>query len=97
MAELDLTRAQDCIAKALSAMEGFEVPLASWRVQATAFELYQNSGNRDLAERHLALSRETVMKLANSLPTEEPLRQTYLSAPVIRKILGNDVEKSKVA
>ena len=97
MAELDLTRAQDCIAKGLSAMEGFEVPLASWRVHATAFELYQNSGNRDLAERHLAFSRETVMKLANSLPTEEPLRQTYLSAPVIRKIVGNNVEKSKVA
>jgi hypothetical protein len=97
MAELDLTRAQDCIARGLSAMKGFEVPLASWRVHATAFELYQNSGNRDLAERHLALSRETVMKLANSLRTEEPLRQTYRSAPVIRKILGNDVEKSKIA
>jgi tetratricopeptide (TPR) repeat protein len=94
MQELDLPRAQDCIAKGLAAMEGFEVPLASWRVHATAFELYQNSGDRDLAERHLALSREIVMKLANSLPTEEPLRQTYLSAPVIRKILGDDVAKS---
>jgi hypothetical protein len=77
-------------------MGGFEVPLAAWRVHATAFELYQNSGNRDLAERHLALGHETVMKLANSLPTEEPLRQTYLSAPVIRKILGNDVEKPRL-
>ena len=52
MAELDLTRAQDCIARGLSAMEGFGVPLACWRVHATAFELYQNSGNRDLAEHH---------------------------------------------
>jgi len=89
MAALDQTRAQDCIANGLSAMEDFEVPLAAWRVHATAFELYQNSGDRDLAERHLALSRETVIKLANSLPTEEPLRQTYLSAPVVCKILGN--------
>jgi len=97
MAELDLTRAQDCIAKGLSAMEGFEVPLAAWRVHATAFELYQNSGDRDLAERHLVLSRETLMKLANSLPTEEPLRQTYLSAPMVRKILGDSVEKPNVA
>jgi tetratricopeptide (TPR) repeat protein len=86
MAAHDLTRAQDCIAKGLSAMEGFEVPLAAWRVHATAFELYQNSGDRDSAERHLAHSREAFMKLANSLPTEE-LRQTYLSAPVVRKIL----------
>jgi len=30
------TRAQECIAKRLSAMEGFEVPLAAWRVHATA-------------------------------------------------------------
>jgi DNA-binding winged helix-turn-helix (wHTH) protein/tetratricopeptide (TPR) repeat protein len=91
MAERDLTRAHDCIAKGLSAMEGFEVPLAAWRIHATAFELYQNSGDRDSAERHLALSRETIMKLANSLPAEEPLRQTFLSAPTVRKILS-DVE-----
>jgi tetratricopeptide (TPR) repeat protein len=89
MAELDLTRAQDCIAKGLSAMEGFEVPLAAWRVHATAFELYQNSGDRDLAERHLALSRDTIMKLANSMSAEEPLRQIFLSAPMVRKILGD--------
>jgi hypothetical protein len=28
------------------------------------------------------------MKLANSLPAQEPLRQTFLSAPAIRKIVG---------
>jgi len=87
IAELDLARAQDYIVEGLSTMEGFEVPLASWRIHATAFELYQNSGDRDLAERHLALSRDTIMKLANSLPTEEPLRQIFLSARIIRKIL----------
>jgi DNA-binding winged helix-turn-helix (wHTH) protein/tetratricopeptide (TPR) repeat protein len=89
IAELDLTRAHHCIAKGLSAMEGFEVPLAAWRVHATAFELYQNSGDPDLAERHLALSRATIMKLANSISAEEPLRRTFLSAPMIRKILGD--------
>ena len=88
MAELDLTRAQDCIAKGLSAMEGFEVPLAAWRVHATAFELYQNSGDRDLAERHLALRHDTIMKLANSMSAEDPLRTKFLSAPAIRKVLG---------
>ena len=38
LAELDLPRAQECIARGLSTMEGFEVPLAAWRVHATAFE-----------------------------------------------------------
>jgi tetratricopeptide (TPR) repeat protein len=85
--ELDLSKAQDYIDGGLSAMEGFEVPLAAWRVHATAFELHQNLGNRDLAQRHLALSRETITKLANSMSAEEPLRHTFLSAPEIRKIL----------
>ena len=35
----DFTRARDCIANALSTMEGFEVPLAGWQVHATAAEL----------------------------------------------------------
>jgi hypothetical protein len=87
IAECDPTRAQDCIAKALSTMEGFEVPLASWRVHGTASELYRNSGNQASADLHLALSRETIMKLANSMPAEEPLRQTFLTAPVVHKIL----------
>ncbi len=88
LAELDLTRAQECIAKGLSTMEGFEVPLAAWRLHATAAELYQRMNRRAAAKKHRELSRATMMKLANSLPSEEPLRQTFLSAPAIRKILG---------
>lgn len=96
LAELDAPRAQECIAKALSTMEGFELPLAAWRVHATAFELYQNSGDRDLADCHVALSRKTIMKLANSLPAEEPLRQIFLSSPLVGKILaGSDTPESR--
>jgi DNA-binding winged helix-turn-helix (wHTH) protein/tetratricopeptide (TPR) repeat protein len=90
MAEGDPTRAQDCIAKALSAIEGFEVPLASWRVRATAGTLYRNSGDRDLSEHHLLLSRDTIMKLANSMLAVEPLRQIFLSSPLVRTILGDN-------
>ncbi len=95
MAELDLTRARDCIAKGLSAMEDYEVPLAAWRAHATAFELYRNAGDRDSAERHLALSRDTIMKLANSLPEEEPLRHIFLSSPMISRICGDDKTRPK--
>ncbi len=69
-------------------MEGFEVPLAAWRIHSTAADLYGWMKSRELAEHHLALSRETIMKLANSLPAAEPLRQIFLSAQMIRKILG---------
>src|SRR5271157_6331869 len=43
----------------------------------------------DAAKKHRELSRATIMKLANSLPVEEPLRQIFLSAPIVRKILGD--------
>jgi hypothetical protein len=87
MADLDMAGAEDFIAKGLSTMEGFEVPLANWRVHGTAAELYARTDNSELAEYHRALSRDTIMNLANSLPPADPLRRTFLSAPVIRKIL----------
>jgi hypothetical protein len=87
MAELDITRARDCIAKGLATMEGFEVPLASWRVHAVAAEFHERTGDSELAESYLALSRDTIMKLANSLPAEEPLRKAFISDPLIRKVL----------
>ncbi len=89
IAEVDLEGARDCIAKALSTMEGFEVPLAAWRVHATAAELHARSGNNDLVEHHREIGRATIMKLANSLGPEAPLRTTFLSVPSVRKVLGN--------
>ena len=92
IAEQDLDRAQGFIAKALESIEGFEVPLAHWRVHSTASELHRALGNRELAEHHRESSSATIMKLANSLPADEPLRKIFLSAPLVRKIL----EDSKI-
>jgi hypothetical protein len=89
IAGVDLEGAQDCIAKAISTMEGFEVPLAAWSVHATASELFARSGDNSRVDYHRELSRATIMKLANSLGPEEPLRTTFLSAPSVRKVLGN--------
>jgi DNA-binding winged helix-turn-helix (wHTH) protein len=87
LGEGEWRRAKDCIARAVEEMEGFEIPLTAWRVHATAFELYQHMGEPDVAEGHRELSRATIMKLANSLPADEPLRKTFLSAPVVQEIL----------
>jgi hypothetical protein len=89
MAEGDATRAQECVAKALSTTVGFEVPLAARRVHATATELYTLAGDRKSAKRHREHSRATIFKLANSLPADLPLRKTFLSAPAVRKMLSD--------
>ena len=83
----DWKRAEECIVKALATIEGYEVPLAAWRVHGTAANLYARARKKDFAEQHCELSRATIMKLANSLGSEEPLRKTFLSATSVRKIL----------
>jgi hypothetical protein len=88
LAASELERAQDCITKALSAMEGYETPLAEWRVQATAAELSELRGNSGAAKHHRELSRATVLRLAHSLPGDDPLRKTFLSTPSISAIVA---------
>ena len=91
LAEDNRSRAQECIARALSTMEGFEVPLAAWRVHATATELYILARDKKSAKHHRELSRATILKLAESLPAEDPLRKTFLSAPTVAKILDDPI------
>lgn len=86
-AEGDFNRAQSCIGHALSAMEGFEVPLAAWRAHGTAAELSTRRGNGAAAEQHRASSRATILRLADSLPLDEPPRARFLSAPSVRRIV----------
>ena len=59
------------------------------------FELYGRTGIRDLAEHYRALSRDTILKLANSLPAADPLRRTSFFAPAIRTILGERLSHSR--
>jgi DNA-binding winged helix-turn-helix (wHTH) protein len=94
MAGEDWTRAEDCIAEALSTMEGYEVPLAAWRIHGTAADLYTRAGHHDSASNHSELSRTTILKLAASLDADDPLRSIFLSAPSIRKILDRAVRTS---
>ena len=88
MSEGDHKRAQECVGKALATMEGFEVPLAAWRVHATAMDVNAVAGNKKMAKHHRELSRATILRLADSLPAERSLRKTFLSAPSVSKVLA---------
>jgi hypothetical protein len=91
MADVDLNNAEKFIALALATLKGFDVPLAAWRVHATASRLCELTGNRLSAMAHRSQSRTTILRLADSLPEEEGLlRATFLSAPPIARILAGD-------
>jgi DNA-binding winged helix-turn-helix (wHTH) protein len=87
MAESDLERAAECVSNAVATIEGFEVPLAAWRVHATAAACCERMGDGQAAQRFRELSRATILQLAKSMPPEEPLRKTFLSASAVRVVL----------
>jgi hypothetical protein len=81
MAQHDSQSAQVCIINALTAMDGYEVPLAHWRVHGTAFELYERMEDKKAAEEHRQLSCATIMKLANSMPTTSLFAAFFFPRP----------------
>jgi DNA-binding winged helix-turn-helix (wHTH) protein len=87
LANRDEARARDCIARGVSTVQGFEVPLAAWKVHATAAHIEGESGHLESAHLHRDASRTTIMRLANSLPEQEPLRKIFLSAPAVARVL----------
>jgi hypothetical protein len=87
LANQDEARARNCTARGLSTVQGYEVPLAAWRVHATAAQIEEESGSLESARSHLDLSRTTIMQLANSMEQREPLRKIFLSAPAVARAL----------
>jgi DNA-binding winged helix-turn-helix (wHTH) protein/tetratricopeptide (TPR) repeat protein len=85
MISQDHAAVEECIVNALSIVERWEIPLAAWRVHATAAEA---ATDREAARVQWRLSAETISRLADSLPATEPLREIFLSAPCIRQILA---------
>ena len=98
MAQGDLELAGHCIRRALATIEGFELPLADWRVHATAADVYSRAGDTARAKQLRALSRTTIRKLASSLSMEQTLQETFLSAPAVRSVLETaDTEMVRAA
>jgi hypothetical protein len=89
MAGGDHLRARASIQNALSTMEGFEVPLAAWRVHASAADVERRRGSEGAASSHRALSRSTVLALADSLADHDDLRAAFLAARPVRAIVGS--------
>ena len=57
--------------------------------EEAAEQLARHRHLRHLEEDQREHSRATILKLAHSLPAEEPLRRTFLSAPFVCRVLGD--------
>jgi DNA-binding winged helix-turn-helix (wHTH) protein/tetratricopeptide (TPR) repeat protein len=84
--------AKDYLQKALSVIEEFDVPVAAWQVHATAWRFFRRTQDEQAAEEHRARARHLLLKLANSFPPGEPLRESFVTAPAISRILAGRTE-----
>ncbi len=74
--------------RALAILSGCDLPLAEWRVHATAAQVRRRRGNVREARRHLESSRAVIERLSGSLPDHESLRNAFLRAPIVRAIIA---------
>jgi hypothetical protein len=87
----DFDDARRCIENALPIVEKFEIPVAAWQVHRTACDLNAGNGDRERAEMHRASAIEMITRLADSFEPGDPLCESLLTAPPIRRILERGV------
>ncbi len=68
-------------------LERFEIPVAGWQVYRTASELHTAVGDMEMAGKHRANAVEAIMKLADSFEQGDPLIESFLTAPPVRRVL----------
>jgi DNA-binding winged helix-turn-helix (wHTH) protein/tetratricopeptide (TPR) repeat protein len=96
MAEKEWKSAKEYIENALTTLNKFEVPVAAWQVHATAWDLYRHATDNKRAETHRAKAETYILKLANSLAQDEPLRTTFLTAAPVSRIIASPRSQRRV-
>jgi len=90
IAEKNWKRAEGSLQNGLAILEEFEIPVAGWRVHATAYDLYRQK-RKHSAELHRARAEVYIRSLADSFAPDEPLRSTFLAAAPVSRILNKAV------
>ena len=90
MAAGEWDAAREAIERALATLGAAAAPCAAWKIHATAADYHQHSGDLRAAEDHRAKSKAAIMVMVNSFPAGDPLRNSLLSAELIRGILGEE-------
>jgi hypothetical protein len=90
LAQRELSTAQDLILRGIETVGERYVPLAAWRVHATAASVFESAGRVGLAQSHRRAARTAILALATSLGSRDAVRAKFLSAPIVAGVLGED-------
>jgi DNA-binding winged helix-turn-helix (wHTH) protein len=88
MAENDLSEARECIERAAAIVDEFEILVAARQTHATAWQLYQRTGEDEAAELHRERAEHCILTIADSFAPEEPLRASFLARMENRQVLS---------
>jgi hypothetical protein len=98
MAQKEWIATDDALLEAFAIVDRFEVPLAAWRVHATAWDFYKHVRETDKAEQHRSRAESLIFAMAKSLDCDESLKDGFLKTSPIRRILdGTYLEKGVAA
>jgi tetratricopeptide (TPR) repeat protein len=82
--EGNLQEARKQLLHAISIIEKAELPLAAWRVYATAAEFHETAGEMDQAVEFRCRCEKVIHLLAETFDQDDPLRSSLLSAALSR-------------
>jgi DNA-binding winged helix-turn-helix (wHTH) protein/tetratricopeptide (TPR) repeat protein len=86
LAQRDLPSAERELSEALHAVDGYEVPLAEWRVCATAARIELARGRRANAGAYWTRSAAILDRLAASLKDEPELHRSFLAQAAVQTV-----------
>src|SRR5260370_27739272 len=78
--------ARECIQQALSIVDRWRVPLAAWRVHATAWDFSHKVADYAAAESHCGRAASGVLLRANSLAPRDGIRNSLLAAAPLTRV-----------
>jgi len=81
-------QAEEFLSHALEILLRFDVPMAAWQVHEAGWDLYRELQQADKAEQHRRKAEVAIRSLADSFPLDEPLRETFLTASRVCRILS---------
>jgi DNA-binding winged helix-turn-helix (wHTH) protein/tetratricopeptide (TPR) repeat protein len=86
LAQRDLPAAERELSEALHAVDGYEVPLAEWRVCVTAARTELARGHRATADAYWTRSAAVLDRLAASLKDDGDLYRSFLAQPAVQTV-----------
>lgn len=97
LATRDPARAEEYIGRALATLEGFEAPVAAWQVHATAADVARARADAAAVIHHRKSSRDIILRLGASLDADPVMRQAFLGAPAIARVLDERSDTRRAA